>query len=84
MDAAVLGMLARGALHAAHITSAEGLRNLFDMVGASSVPRLRELPMFMPHPRIAQAARELGVTEAHAIAGGEDALIQALMERFMP
>jgi uroporphyrinogen-III synthase len=82
MDPAVLRMLARGALHAAHITSAEGLRNLFDMVGAPGGPWLRELPMFMPHPRIAQAARELGVKEAHAIAGGEDALIEALLERF--
>lgn len=84
MDPEVLKLLARGRLHATHVTSAEGLRNLFEMAGAAGSRWLRDLPMFVPHPRIAEVARELGVKEANAIAGGEDALIEALTTRFAP
>lgn len=52
---------ARNELHAIIITSSEGLRNLFDMVGKLGQSWLRKTPLFVPHARIAKAASGLGL-----------------------
>jgi uroporphyrinogen-III synthase len=83
IDAAILlEPWARNALHAVTVTSSEGLRNLFEMVGASAGGCLRLTPLFVPHERIAAAARELEVREVHVTQPGDEGLMQALTKYF--
>jgi len=65
-DADAGGLLARwqsGGIEAVSITSAEGLANFFEMLGPTGRGYLRATPVFVPHPRIALAARKLDVRE---------------------
>lgn len=78
-DAApLLQAWARNEVHAVIVTSSEGLRNLFEMVGESGQSRLRRTPVFVPHPRIAAVARELGCGQVIESAPGDEGLIAAL------
>lgn len=69
-------------LNAVTITSSEGMRNLFAMVGASGQPLLQQTPLFAPHPRIAAVARELGCRHVIESAPGDDGLMDALLRHF--
>lgn len=83
VDAApLLKAWARNEVHAVTVTSSEGLRNLFEMVGRLGQSWLRRTPVFAPHPRIAAAARELGCTIVVDSAPGDEGLIEALQRRF--
>jgi uroporphyrinogen-III synthase len=64
-----------GALDAACVGSAEALDNL---VAAFGRERLRALPVFVPHARVEQHARELGL-EAPVLAGPRDAQMLACL-----
>jgi uroporphyrinogen-III synthase len=71
----VRGLLARwqtGGIEAVSITSREGLGNFLEMLGATGGAYLRATPVFVPHPRIGLAARELGVREVIVTGGGDD------------
>jgi len=82
-DAApLLQAWAGDALHAVTITSSEGMRNLFAMVGQSGQLRLQQTPVFAPHPRIAAVARELGCNAVIDTAPGDDGLMEALFRHF--
>ncbi len=70
------------ALHAVTITSSEGMRNLYQMVGESGRTRLCATPLFAPHPRIAAVARELGCSRVIDTAPGDDGLMEALQRHF--
>ena len=70
------------ALSAITVTSSEGLRNLFDLVGAAGRPLLLRTTLFAPHPRIAQAARELGVATVISTESGDAGLVAALVDYF--
>jgi uroporphyrinogen-III synthase len=70
-----------GAIEAVSITSAEGLANLFEMLGPTGRGYLRATPVFVPHPRIALAARKLGVREI-VVTGHGDARTVAEMAAF--
>jgi uroporphyrinogen-III synthase len=58
-----------GALDGACASSAEALENLVALLG---VERLREVPLFVAHERVARRARELGI-ERPVLAGPADA-----------
>jgi len=73
---------AAGAVHAVSITSREGLENLVAMLGEPGVAWLRSAPVFVPHPRIEQAARACGISKTILVASGDDALIEALVSFF--
>jgi uroporphyrinogen-III synthase len=63
------------------VSSAEGLENLFGMLDEAL---LRSKPMFVPHPRIAEAARARAVAEV-VVAGTSDAeMLEALVAYFQP
>ena len=70
-----------GGIEAVSITSAEGLANLFEMLGPTGRGYLRATPVFVPHPRIALAARKLGVWEI-VVTGRGDARTVAEMAVF--
>ena len=64
------------------VTSSEGLRNLFDMVGKLGQAWLRKTPVFVPHQRIAEQARQLGCHEIILTGPADDGLICGLTEYF--
>jgi uroporphyrinogen-III synthase len=80
--APLMKLWARGELDAITVTSSEGLRNLFDMVGPLGQQWLRKTPLFVPHERIAEEAARLGLGELHPTAPGDDGLLGALVEHF--
>lgn len=69
----LLAWLRAGRLDAIAISSSEGLRHLWNLLDAPARRRLRDLPLFVPHARIAEQARALGlyriITTAPADAG---------------
>jgi len=74
-------VLREGRAHALTLTSSEGLDNLCALLDADDLHRLRQLPAFVPHPRIAEHARTLGFVPVET--GGADAgLIAGLLEWF--
>jgi uroporphyrinogen-III synthase len=67
--------------HALTLTSSEGLDNLCALLDAGDLARLRELPAFVPHPRIAEHARALGFVAVET-GGADSGLISGLLEWF--
>jgi uroporphyrinogen-III synthase len=73
---------ARGELHAVVLTSSEGLRNLFDMVGKLGQTWLRKTPLIVPHPRIAETARGLGLAHVVVTEAGDEGIVAGLCRQF--
>jgi uroporphyrinogen-III synthase len=69
-------------LDAVTVTSSEGLHNLFEMVGKLGQAWLRKTPTFVPHARIGDAARALGLHEIILTGPGDDGLVQGLTAYF--
>ena len=61
------------------VSSAEGLANLFTLLEPEM---LRSLPLFVPHARVADAARRLGAREAIAAGPGDDEMLAGLVAYF--
>jgi uroporphyrinogen-III synthase len=80
--APLLAAWQHGELHAVTVTSVEGLTNFMEMVGAEGLERLARTPVFAPHPRIAQAARERGLANAIATKPGDEGMVEGLVEYF--
>lgn len=59
--APLLKLWSEGRLDAMTVTSSEGLRNLWEMVGKLGQGWLKNTPTFVPHARIAEQARALGL-----------------------
>jgi uroporphyrinogen-III synthase len=69
-------------LDAITITSSEGLRNFYEMIGKLGQAWLRKTPLFVPHTRIAEQAAELGLNQIHQTGPGDDGLIAGLLHYF--
>jgi uroporphyrinogen-III synthase len=70
--------LERGEIDAVVVSSSEGLRNLFEMVGEAGREWLQRTPLFAPHARIAEAACALGCGQVVETAPGDAGLAAAL------
>ncbi|MFO1397803.1 MAG: uroporphyrinogen-III synthase [Burkholderiales bacterium] len=70
-----------GHVHAFTVTSSEGLDNLWTLFDATTRERVRRLPFFVPHPRIAERAQALGLT-AVVTPGADAGLVAGLLEWF--
>lgn len=68
-----------GRLHAVTVSSAQGLANLFEMLDAEL---LRQLPLFVPHERVADEARRRGARQARVAGPGDDEMLAALVAYF--
>ncbi len=68
----VLSLVRNKQLAAFTISSSEGLRNLLALLDTESYERLRLLPIFVPHQRIAEVAIELGL-QSIVLTGPADA-----------
>lgn len=83
LDAApLLKLWEEGRLDAVTLTSSEGLRNFFNMVGRLGQAWLKKTPAFVPHVRIAEQARALGLSNVIPTAPGDDGLLAGLMQYF--
>lgn len=72
----------RAALDAVTVTSSDGLRNLRAMVGETGRRHLLRTALFVPHPRIAETARELGVERIVVTGPGDEGLLTGLVAYF--
>ncbi|MBI4755058.1 MAG: uroporphyrinogen-III synthase [Betaproteobacteria bacterium] len=79
---ALLRLWARGQLDAITVTSSEGLRNLVDMAGSRGRAMLQDTPLFVPHARIGEQARALGLRRVVLTAAGDEGLAQGLAHYF--
>jgi uroporphyrinogen-III synthase len=64
------------------LTSREGLDNLWEMLGGEARARLAAKPAFVPHPRIAARARELGIAQVIVTQPADAGLLASLLEYF--
>lgn len=71
-----------GQLDAMTITSSEGLRNLYQMVGKLGQSWLKKTPTFVPHARIAEQARMLGLTRVILTGPADAGLLAGLLAHF--
>jgi uroporphyrinogen-III synthase len=69
-----------GKIAAITATSTESARNLRDMLGENGWAWLKRTPLFVLHPRIAAAARELGWEQVIVTGPGDDGLVEGLIE----
>ena len=76
----LLYLWARNELHAITVTSSEVLHNLFDLVGKLGQQWLKKTPVFVPHERIAQTARELGLQQVFVTAIGDEGLVAGIAD----
>jgi uroporphyrinogen-III synthase len=81
--APLLRLWEEGRLDAVTLTSSEGLRNFFDMVGRLGQAWLRKTPAFVPHARIAEQARALGLIRVVPTGPGDDGLMASLVQYFV-
>lgn len=72
----------RTPLSAITITSAEALNNLLDIAGVDIQPVLTGIPFFVPHPRIAEHARQRGIQTVITSTGGDAGLVEGMVKFF--
>jgi uroporphyrinogen-III synthase len=63
-------------------TSSEGLENLLQNLPEAAAGVLRTLPLFVPHPRIAERARSRGCLAVISTAGADAGVLAGLTEHF--
>lgn len=63
-------------------TSSEGLRNLHEMLDESGRSRLAATTLFVPHPRIAETASELGLASVVVTASGDEGIAAGIAQHF--
>ena len=72
-------LLREGRAHALTLTSSEGADNLMRAAGDEGRALLARIPAFVPHPRIAERVRALGL-DARLTPGGDAGLVAGLLE----
>jgi uroporphyrinogen-III synthase len=80
--APLLKLWGEGKLDAMTVTSSEGLRNLYEMVGKLGQGWLKRTPTFVPHARIAEQARALGLHQVIETGPADAGLLAGLLEYF--
>ncbi|MDH4235407.1 MAG: uroporphyrinogen-III synthase [Gallionella sp.] len=60
------------------VTSSEALGHLWQMLDEAQRNTMRDLPLFVPHPRIAELAHQQGWQHAYLTDSGDDGLLSAL------
>jgi uroporphyrinogen-III synthase len=67
-----------GRLDALAVSSSEGLRHLHDLLDDEGRRRLAATPLFVPHARIAESARALGLEQVVLTAPADEGILAAL------
>ena len=71
-----------GEIDAVIATSSEGLRNFHEMLDDTGRSALARTPLFVPHPRIAAAARALGIDSVSVTASGDEAMVAGIASHY--
>ncbi|TNC95558.1 MAG: uroporphyrinogen-III synthase [Gallionellaceae bacterium] len=71
--------LLKASPHALNVTSSEALGNLWQGLPEAHKPRFANLPLFVPHARIADLARQQGWKNIILTEAGDDGLLAALV-----
>ena len=79
---ALLQAWSRKEVDAVTATSSEGLRNFAEMIGPPGRERLSGTPVFVPHPRIAEAAHGLQVRKLIVTGPGDEGMLTGLAAYF--
>ncbi len=74
-----VGTLLAAHPHAITVTSSEALGYLWDMLDEVGRAHLVAVPLFVPHARIAEAAKRLSWRKVVPTAGGDDGLLSGLI-----
>ena len=61
------------------VTSSEALDHLWQMLGGKACVALRDTPIFLPHARIAELAKQQGWQQVQLTGSGDDGLLSALI-----
>lgn len=80
--APLLKLWQEGHCDALTLTSSEGLRNLFTLLGKFGQAWLKKTPTFAPHERIIEQAKQLGLRQLILTGPGDEGLIAGLNEYF--
>jgi uroporphyrinogen-III synthase len=80
--APLIARWSRGGIDAVTLTSSEGARNFRQLVGGAAEQLFGATPAFVPHRRIAEAARECGFCEVIETGAADAGLIAALSRHF--
>lgn len=72
----------RRGVDAVSLTSSEGLKNLDTMLDTHARPLLCRTPVFVPHPRIGEAARRYGIERVIVTGASDEALAEAIADFF--
>lgn len=64
------------------VTSSEGLRNLCELLAPAEREALERTPIFVPHRRIAETARELRLENAVLTSTGDEGIVTGIIEHF--
>jgi uroporphyrinogen-III synthase len=78
----LLDACAAGAVQGIVVTSSEGLRNLFGLLGERAPQWIGRTTLFVPHPRIAATAHELGLSSVVVTGPGDAGLARGIAEHF--
>jgi uroporphyrinogen-III synthase len=78
----LLQIWTRSGIDAITVTSSEGLRNFVEMIGPLGRERLPDMPLFVPHLRIAEAAQGLGVRRVIVTGPGDEGMLIGLAAHF--
>jgi uroporphyrinogen-III synthase len=69
-------------MDAVTVSSAEGLANLFAMLGGDAARRLPGVPLFVPHARVAGEAQRRGLERVVVAGPGDAEMVAALVAHF--
>jgi len=64
------------------VSSAEGLANLFILLGEAALGELRRVPLFVPHARVAAEARRRGLAQIIVAGPADEQVAAALVAHF--
>lgn len=78
----VLGSHQLDSLDGIIITSSEGLNNLVELAAGKWLMSIKTTPMFVPHERIAHAARQKGMTKVVITESGDAGMLQGMVKFF--
>lgn len=80
--AALLAPWRQGRIHAVSVFSRDSLDGLLAQLGQEGAALLRRTHLFVPHQRIAEHARKLGILACHVTAPGEEGMMHALIQHY--